>query len=196
LSVERFAHLYESYFEGEVSIGLHTFINPQSRVRHAQIGRYCSIAHEVDLSPNRHPVSWFSTHPVIVSDSITTYSEMDVWQVTIGSDVWIGCRATVMGNVTIGHGAIVAAGAVVTKDVAPYTIVGGVPARPIKQRFPDEIISDLMDLKWWEFDISGLSKCVDFSDVRAAIIMVRNHGKITLPQDYVSGFLNGQTSFY
>lgn len=71
--------------------------------------------------------------------------------IVIGNDVWIGYEAIVMQGVTIGDGAIIGARAVVTKDVPPYTIVGGVPAKPIRKRFSDEMISQLLEIKWWEW---------------------------------------------
>lgn len=70
----------------------------------------------------------------------------------IGNDVWIGARAIILSGVKIGDGAIIAAGAVVTKDVEPYTIAGGVPAKPIRKRFTDEQIDALINLKWWDKD--------------------------------------------
>lgn len=80
--------------------------------------------------------------------------------IIIGNDVWIGYEAVIMAGVNIGDGAIIAAHAVVTKDVAPYTIVGGVPARPIRQRFDDSVIQKLESLKWWEWPINKIRKCL------------------------------------
>jgi virginiamycin A acetyltransferase len=71
--------------------------------------------------------------------------------VTIGNDVWIACRACILRGVTVGDGAVVGAGAVVTKDVPPYTIVGGVPAKPIRLRFPKEIVRQLLEIRWWDW---------------------------------------------
>ncbi|MDE6441599.1 MAG: CatB-related O-acetyltransferase [Clostridia bacterium] len=72
--------------------------------------------------------------------------------IVIGNDVWIGYEAVILASVTIGDGAIIGARAVVTKDVPPYTVVGGVPARQIKRRFPEQIINELLKLKWWAWD--------------------------------------------
>lgn len=73
-------------------------------------------------------------------------------EIYIGNDVWIGQRAMVMGGVRIGNGAVVGAGAVVTKDVPPYTIVGGVPAKIIRYRFSDKVVKKLQSSKWWDYD--------------------------------------------
>ena len=69
----------------------------------------------------------------------------------IGNDVWIGYEAVIMSGVVIGDGAIIGAHAVVSKDVPPYTIVGGIPAKPIRKRFSDEVVSSLLEIKWWEW---------------------------------------------
>lgn len=78
----------------------------------------------------------------------------------VGNDVWIGYEAVIMAGVNIGDGAIIAAHAVVTKDVAPYTIVGGVPARPIRKRFDDGVIQKLETLKWWKWPINKIRQCL------------------------------------
>ena len=74
----------------------------------------------------------------------------EIKKVSIGNDVWIGHNVIIVGNVTIGNGAVLAAGSVVTKDVPPYTIVGGVPAKEIKKRFSDSVIQEIEALKWWD----------------------------------------------
>ena len=78
--------------------------------------------------------------------------------IVIGNDVWIGYEAVIMAGVHIGNGAIIAARAVVTKDVPPYTIVGGVPARPIRKRFDEEVIQKLETLKWWDWSAEKICK--------------------------------------
>lgn len=78
--------------------------------------------------------------------------------IVIGNDVWIGYEAVVMAGVTIGDGAIIGARAVVTKDVPPYTIVGGVPARKIRRRFSDNVIARLLELKWWDWPAEQIQR--------------------------------------
>lgn len=89
-------------------------------------------------------------------------------QVKIGNDVWIGGKVIILRDVTIGDGAIIAGGAVVTKDVPPYAIVGGVPARVLRYRHPQHIIDRLLAIKWWDYEPMGLSG-LDFADVAACL---------------------------
>ena len=82
--------------------------------------------------------------------------------IVLGNDVWTGFESVIMSGVTIGDGAIIGARAVVTKDVPPYTIVGGVPAKPIRKRFSDEMISVLMALRWWDLPPARIAGCIKF----------------------------------
>lgn len=111
-----------------------------------QIGDFCSIAKDVTfVIDNSHPLDYFSTFPfkvkVLKSDRREAFSEGGI---KVGDDVWIGYGATILDGVNIGKGAVVAAGAVVTKDVPPYTIVGGIPASIIRKRFSDDLIDLLL----------------------------------------------------
>lgn len=148
-------------FRGKIGYG--SYIGEESNIN-AIIGRYCSVANKVKTVIGRHPTSKFvSTHPAFFSTKQQagfTYAAEDCYQeflsvddeghsVVIGNDVWIGYGALLLSGVRIGDGAIVAAGAVVTKDVAPYSIVGGVPAREIRKRFSEDQIEKLMKIQWW-----------------------------------------------
>ena len=82
--------------------------------------------------------------------------------IVIGSDVWIGYEAVILAGVTIGDGAIIGTKAVVTKDVPPYTIVGGVPARMIRKRFSDEDVKTLQEMKWWDWPVEKISSAIPF----------------------------------
>jgi acetyltransferase-like isoleucine patch superfamily enzyme len=111
-----------------------------------------------------HPTNFVSTHPSFYSNPLifeTFAEEMHFKQnleIKIGNDVWIGSHSKIIGNLTIGDGAIIALGAVVTKDVPPYAIVGGIPARIIKFRFNDEIINFLVNTKWWDLDVNWIKE--------------------------------------
>lgn len=174
LKLEAFTKLSQTYVQGDVSIGFRSYINPYSQIRHTQIGRYTSIADGVILSPNKHPARWFSTHPELVVKSTTSDAEaVGDLRITVGNDVWIGARAIIMGGVQIGDGAIIAAGAVVTKNVEPYQIVGGVPARLIGYRFQDFVIEKLKKIYWYNYDVTSLP-AVDMSDVLGVLRLIED----------------------
>lgn len=134
----------------------------------SEVGAFTSIGKHVVFSPGNHPVGMVSTHPFFYlrefglaqkDDPAAHYKNEPI---SIGHDVWIGTNATVMTNVKIGHGAIVAAGAVVTKDVPPYAIVGGVPARVIRYRFSEEIVRSLLKSEWWCWEDDRLARAVPY----------------------------------
>lgn len=155
------------------SIGYATYIGKNSFLPNCQIGAYCSIAHNVQLLAFTHPSSEFvSTHPSFFSiqkqagftyvenqlfDEILYFNKSDKIVVKIGNDVWIGANVTIIGGIEIGDGAIIAAGSVVTKNVRPYELVGGVPAKHIKWRFNEGEIEFLAKFKWWEMDKDWIS---------------------------------------
>jgi acetyltransferase-like isoleucine patch superfamily enzyme len=117
------------------------------------VGDYCSIAGEVTFLLGANHKSGITTYPMCKIDEIKTVTESsEKGNITIGSDVWIGYRATIIGEVTIGDGAIIGAGALVVDDVPPYAVVGGVPAKVIKYRFEKNQIDSLLKIKWWNWD--------------------------------------------
>lgn len=132
-----------------------------------QIGKFCSIACGAKFLFNsaNHTLSSLSTYPFPLFFEEWGLEKKDVtnaWDnkgdIVIGNDVWIGYEAVVLAGVTIGDGAIVGTRAVVTKDVPPYTIVGGVPAKPIKRRFPEETISALLEIQWWNWSEERITR--------------------------------------
>lgn len=140
------------------TIGDHTFIQKNSTVNYAIIGKFCSIASGVTIGLGQHPTSYVSSHPAFYSSVqpvAKTFCNKDSFspfrQTDIGHDVWIGQNAMVTDGVKIGTGAIVAAGAVVTKNVPEYAMVGGVPANIIRYRFDENIRRELLETKWWEW---------------------------------------------
>jgi len=151
-----------------VKVGAFTSI-ANARIGNVIIGRYCAIGDDVRIGANEHPTDRITASrlPYVPSmhrwNKILTpdHSEFVLKKAfqfdkhcpitNIGNDIWIGYRAYIKAGVTIGHGAVIAAGSVVTKDVAPYAIVGGVPAKVIKMRFSDNVIEKLLLLEWWKY---------------------------------------------
>lgn len=118
-----------------------------------KIGNYCSIAPEVMFILNsEHPTNYISTYPFKARILDIGEEAISKGDITVKDDVWIGYRSTILSGVTIGQGAVIAAGAVVVKDVPPYAIVGGVPAKIIKYRFSDDIINKLVKVDFEKFD--------------------------------------------
>ncbi|MGN8251063.1 CatB-related O-acetyltransferase [Pseudomonas sp. SMV7] len=141
-----------------LSIGAHTYIRSDCTLsKVASIGRFCSIGSGCTLGQekNTHPSAWVSTHPFQYENNRLRY-DPQVSYANIGHDVWIGADATVLEGVTVGTGAIIATRALVTRDVPPYAIVGGNPARIIRFRHPDDLIERLLASKWWELELDTL----------------------------------------
>lgn len=124
------------------------------------IGRFCQFAHGTLFitSSANHPMAGFSTYPfrIFRPETMADYLNLPVKDTVIGNDVWTGHGVMVMPGVTVGDGAIIAAGSVVTKDVPAYAIAGGNPAQVIRMRFPDEVIAELLAIRWWDWDIGRI----------------------------------------
>lgn len=138
------------------------------------VGDYTSIANKVSiLLGSNHKLGLVTTFPrSLVNPSIPEHETNEQGDVVIGSDVWIGYRVTIIGPVTIGHGAIVGAGALVVGHVPPYAVVGGVPARVIKYRFPQDEIDLLLSNPWWkktEEDIRKIENLLYSNNVKEFI---------------------------
>ena len=130
------------------------------------IGRFCSIAAETRFIMNggNHATDWFTTFPFPVFGNGWEVAQPESWpykgDTVVGHDVWIGFRATIMPGLQIGHGAIIASGAVVTRDVEPFAIVGGNPATPIRHRFDEATRAALLDIAWWDWDPAKITRNV------------------------------------
>jgi acetyltransferase-like isoleucine patch superfamily enzyme len=122
-----------------------------SLFRQVEIGRFCSIGRRCSIGAALHPTDLASTHP-------STYDEWSLKTTRIGNDVWIGDNVVVLAGLSVGDGAVIGAGAVVTHDVEPYSIVGGVPAREIGMRFSRETIARLEALHWWDYGDALVSR--------------------------------------
>ncbi|MCC7523673.1 MAG: CatB-related O-acetyltransferase [Chitinophagaceae bacterium] len=139
------------------TVGDYSYIGYNTNIYHAEIGKFCSISKDVCIGLPSHPSRFISTSPIfvnIINGTGYSWSKQDLFdavpeKVNIQNDVWIGMKVTIMGGVTIGNGAIIAAHSVVTKDVPPYAVVGGVPAKIIKYRFTEDIIDALQQSAWW-----------------------------------------------
>jgi acetyltransferase-like isoleucine patch superfamily enzyme len=161
-------------------IGAFTYINNGTTIFYgSRIGRYCSIGKKCEIGTVDHPTSWLSSSSIQynakghfdIDAYCRDFPQRDFEQIegcTIGNDVWIGSLTVIKSGVTIGDGAIVGANSVVTKDVPPYAIVGGVPAKLIRYRFDEPTIQKLLELKWWERDLCDLSG-IAFDDIETAI---------------------------
>jgi acetyltransferase-like isoleucine patch superfamily enzyme len=156
-------------------VGRFSYYGSHTRINHASIGRFCSIGSYVSLGLWSHPVGRnVSTHPVFYSSigqaggvSWLEQGQEEEWRsVTIGHDVWIGDYAIIRGGNSVGNGAVIGAGAVVTKDIPPYTIVAGVPAKTIRKRFSEEEVAWLEAASWWNLPEDQLRGMVsDFQDL-------------------------------
>lgn len=165
-SFSDYNRLYQRTFLRACRLGRMSYVAEGSRLGFSTVGAYASIGPDVRIGGlGRHPVDRLSTHPAFYSARLQagmSFVERDLEDelpaVTLGNDVWIGAGAIVLDGLTLGDGCVVAAGAVVTRDVAPYAIVGGVPARLIRYRFDDATIEALLAWRWWEQDPARLAQ--------------------------------------
>jgi len=158
--------IYPNVVLNEVKLGDFTYIAAGTQVSKTSIGKFCSIGPGSRMGLGKHPSSTFvSTHPIFFStlkQAQITFVENDCYKefeaISIANDVWVGANVIVLDGVNIANGVIVAAGSVVTKDVPPYAVIGGVPAKVIKYRFEKDEIDQLLEIKWWDKDIEYLKK--------------------------------------
>ena len=164
-------------------VGKYFGMNESCYIARATVGAYCSIGARTAINPFNHPADWLSIHEFQYHpDSFGWVPEYNDFEriartpdmfkpVTIGNDVWMGHNVNVMPGVSVGDGAILAAGAIVTRDVPRYAIAAGVPATVRRLRFPEKMIERLSRVKWWELELSELSG-LPFRDVERCISML------------------------
>lgn len=151
------------------------------------IGKYCSIASDVTIGAFKHPIHTLSSSSFVylekyeslgsnlkVQKPLTHLLDKGLEKVNIGNDVWIGVKATIMPGITIGDGAVIGSNAVVTKDVPPYAIVVGVPAKILKYRFDEDTIKDLLELKWWNYP-ENFVETLPFEDIKECIRLLKEN---------------------
>ncbi|MBI5429904.1 MAG: CatB-related O-acetyltransferase [Nitrosomonadales bacterium] len=160
----------------KVNIADFSFIARESTVRNADIGKYCSIGPSVQIGLDPHPTRVIvSTHPAFYSNDnlgcVTTFRENKIFddsvpKTVLANDIWIGTNVIIPGGIHIGTGAIIAAGSVVVKDVPPYAVVGGNPAKIIRYRFSEKQIKQLIESEWWDWPIEKIRQHIEeFSDI-------------------------------
>lgn len=167
--LQRFVDIYEG-----TTIGRYTYLGDYTKVdRFVSIGKYCSIADHVLIGATKHPIDWLSSSPFQYDEWLDEKCKKLSWEIgkntIIGNDVWIGSGAVIQTGVKIGDGAIIGSRAVVTKDVPPYAIVAGVPAKIIRYRFNEDIIKQLLNVCWWnlsheeirQLPFNNISKCLE-----------------------------------
>ena len=151
-----------------VTMGKHSFCGYDCTIVNCEIGNFCSISNGVVIGGGMHPIEWVSTSPVFyrgrdsVKKKYSTHSRELQKRTYIGNDVWIGERVLIKQGIAIGHGAVIGMGSIVTKDVKPYTIVGGNPAKIIRERFTSEIARDLLAIKFWDMSDQELKKYAEY----------------------------------
>lgn len=157
-SVSKTSKIYPFSIITNSKIDSFTYISYGCKINNTTIGKFCSIAQNVKMGMGRHPTFYISTSPLFYSNhnplKIKLTDKMlynEHIPIIIGNDVWIGTNVTIMDGVKIGDGAIIGANSVVTKNVDPYSIVGGVPAHEIKRRFDLTVIEQLLEIKWWNY---------------------------------------------
>ena len=185
-AIGRFVKLATGTRLRHVRFGDYSYTDRFADIANAEIGRFCNIASFARIGATDHPMGGASLHHFLYR-SDDYWEDAEAWsaffearaarRTVIGHDVWIGHMAMIRPELTVGHGAVVAMGAVVTRDVAPYTVVAGNPARPIRERHPPEIAERLIRLAWWDWDHARLRAALeDFRRLTAAAFLDRHGG--------------------
>jgi acetyltransferase-like isoleucine patch superfamily enzyme len=184
VTLGKYVAIITGAFLNKVDIGDFSYISNSAVVSNVEIGKFCSIGSSVQIGLAPHPSKVFvSTYPAFYTEKISgcplSFREDNIFddaipKTTIANDVWIGANVIIPGRIHIGTGAIVAAGSVLVKDVPPYAIVGGNPARVIRYRFTENQIKILLKSKWWNWPTEKILQHVDdFSNIEKFLKLVR-----------------------
>lgn len=165
VSIDSKSMIYGNCYMQGVAVGRFSYVASHAEISMTEIGGFCSIGPYLICGYGDHPTDYVSTSPLFFSNLKqcgVSFSDRNLFderkKIQIGHDVWIGARVFIRDGVRIGNGAVIGAGAVVVKDVPDYAIVGGVPAKVIRYRFSDKIISELLKLQWWNWTEEKLRK--------------------------------------
>ncbi len=214
IGIEAPARLYRGIYDIDL-IGAYTFIGGRDLTMFSNvgsIGRFCSISVNIRAGHADHPTDTLSAHPIFQADSAWHDSSDDFFtrnaamieksrahryalndrrfgKIQIGNDVWIGEGAFIRRGVEIGDGAVIGARSVVTRNVPPYAIVAGAPARVIRYRFDTDVIEELLRLQWWHYGLSALDG-VDFTDIDLALWRISENISSGRAAPYQAAILN------
>ena len=192
-TISKTAKIYPFSIVLNTTIKDYSYVSYNCTINNCDIGKFCSIAKSVKIGLGKHPLNFISTSPIFYSpvnplkkilSKELKFKDSD--RITIGNDVWIGANVIILDGINIGNGAVIGANSVVTKDVLPYTIVGGVPAKEIKKRFSENIINAIQDSEWWDMPIhffeqvevnNIFSKEIDDKSIHNLLELIRKYKK-------------------
>ncbi len=174
VSVQEFSSFRNS------QIGAYSSLGKRATIWNTQMGKFCSLSWDVTIGAGSHHLDRVSTHafPYIKKYGFAKENERISKQTKVGNDVWIGTNAIILDGLTVGNGAIIGAGAVVTKDVPDYAVVVGVPAKIVKYRFEQDTINALNHLKWWDWEEDKLKEALALFRQKLTSDIIRELGNL------------------